>query len=324
MKNVMHSMFVLGATIGLLTAVTAIAETYPSKPIRIVVPTSPGGANDILARTIGPHLTAAWGQPVIVENRAGAGGTIGSAAVAKAKPDGYTLVLGSVSHIAIAPSIFPQKPYDAQRDFAPIVQLVNQPIVLVAHPSLPAKTVRDIINLAKAKPDALIYASPGIGGAMHLAGELLQERIRVRMVHVPYKGGGPAVSELAGGQVPLLFVGLAPALPQIRAGRIRAIALAGSERTSVIPDVPTIGETLPGYKVDFWAGVLAPAGTPASLVAQLNQQIVKILRMPDVTKGLREQSFDVVAGTPQQLAAAIRDDVRRWTPVVRVAGIKPE
>jgi tripartite-type tricarboxylate transporter receptor subunit TctC len=317
-------MFVLGATIGLLTAVTAIAETYPSKPIRIVVPTSPGGANDILARTIGPHLTAAWGQPVIVENRAGAGGTIGSAAVAKAKPDGYTLVLGSVSHIAIAPSIFPQKPYDAQRDFAPIVQLVNQPIVLVAHPSLPAKTVRDIINLAKAKPDALIYASPGIGGAMHLAGELLQERIRVRMVHVPYKGGGPAVSELAGGQVPLLFVGLAPALPQIRAGRIRAIALAGSERTSVIPDVPTIGETLPGYKVDFWAGVLAPAGTPASLVAQLNQQIVKILRMPDVTKGLREQSFDVVAGTPQQLAAAIRDDVRRWTPVVRVAGIKPE
>jgi tripartite-type tricarboxylate transporter receptor subunit TctC len=313
----------LGFSIVFLAAPVS-AQTYPSKPIRMIVPTSPGGANDILARTIGPRLTAAWGQPVVVENRAGAGGTIGTALVARAKPDGYTLVLGSVSHIAIAPSVFPEKPYDGERNFTPIVQLVNQPIVLVAHPSFPGRTVSDVVAFAKSKPDELIYASPGIGGVMHLAGELLKARTGLRMVHVPYKGGGPAVIELVGGQVPLLFVGLAPALPHIRSGKIRAIAVAGSKRASVLPDVPTIGDTLPGYKVDHWAGVLAPAATPAPIVARLNQEIVKILRTPDVDKLLRDSSFDVVGGTPQQLAAAVRDDVRRWTPVVRLAGIKPE
>ncbi|HTE15985.1 MAG TPA: tripartite tricarboxylate transporter substrate binding protein [Burkholderiales bacterium] len=308
----------------LLVSVAATAQTYPQKPIRLIVPTAPGGANDILARAIGPRLTDVWRQPVVVDNRAGGGGTIGAALVARAKPDGYTLVLGSISHIAIAPNIFPQKPYDPEKDFAPVIQLVDQPVVLAAHPSFPGRTVQDVISFARSKREELIYGSPGIGSVMHLAGEMLQDRAGLRLLHVPYKGGGPAVIELIGGQVPLLFVGLAPALPHIRSGRIRAIAVAGARRASVLPDLPTIGETLPGYQVNFWAGVLAPAGTSSTIVNQLNREIVKILRTPAVNQQLRDASFDIIAGTPHQFSAAIRDDVRRWVPVVRVASIKPE
>jgi tripartite-type tricarboxylate transporter receptor subunit TctC len=308
----------------LLASGAAYAESYPDKPIRLVVPVAPGGANDILARAIGPKLTESWGKPVVVDNRPGGGGTIGTALVAKAKPDGYTLVLGSISHISIAPSLFSEKPYDPERDFATIVQLVNQPIVLAAHPSFPPKTVRELIAFAKNKREELIYGSPGIGSAMHLAGELLQDRAGLRLLHVPYKGGGPAVVELVGGQVPLLFVGLAPALPHIRSGRIRAIAVAGSDRVSVLPDLPTIGETLHGYQVNFWAGVFAPAHTPPAIIGQLNREIVKILRTPEVSQRLRDASFDIVASTPEKFSAVVRDDVRRWAPVVRVAGLKPE
>jgi tripartite-type tricarboxylate transporter receptor subunit TctC len=297
---------------------------FPQKPVRIIVPVAPGGANDILARILGPRLTEIWGQQVLVENRAGGGGIIGAGFVAKAKPDGHTLVLGSISHIVLAPTIFPDKPYDPVRDFTAITQLVNQPIVLAAHPSFPAKNVKDIVALAKRRPGELIYGSPGIGSAMHLAGELLQSRAGLDLVHVPYKGGGPTVIDLVAGQVPLVFVGLAPALPHIRSGRIRGIAVAGLRRAAVLPEVPTIGETLPGYQVNFWAGVLAPAGTPAAIVSQINRDIVKIFGSPEVKKQLQEASFDVVAGTKEQFAKAIADDLRRWSPVIKVAGIKPE
>jgi tripartite-type tricarboxylate transporter receptor subunit TctC len=306
-----------------LFAVAAQAD-FPQKPVRIIVPVAPGGANDILARILGPRLTEVWGQQVLVENRAGAGGTIGTGFVAKAKPDGHTLVLGSISHIVLAPTIFPDKPYDPVRDFTAITQLVNQPIVLAAHPAFPAKNVKDIIALAKRRPGELVYGSPGIGSAMHLAGELLQSRTGLDLVHVPYKGGGPTVVDLVAGQVPLVFVGLAPALPHIRSGRIRGVAVAGLQRASVLPEVPTIGETVPGYQVNFWAGVLAPAGTPTAIASQINRDVVKIFSSPEVKKQLQEASFDVVAGTNEQFAKAIADDLRRWSPVIKVAGIKPE
>lgn len=306
-----------------LFSVTGHAD-FPQKPVRIIVPVAPGGANDILARILGPRLTEVWGQQVLVENRAGAGGTIGTGFVSKARPDGHTLVLGSISHIVLAPTIFPDKPYDPVRDFTAITQLVNQPIVLAAHPAFPAKNVKDIIALAKRRPGELIYGSPGIGSAMHLAGELLQSRAGLDLVHVPYKGGGPTVVDLVAGQVPLVFVGLAPALPHIRSGRIRGVAVAGSKRASVLPEVPTIGETVPGYQVNFWAGVLAPAGTPLAISSQINRDVVKIFSSPEVKKQLQEASFDVVAGTNEQFARAIADDLRRWTPVIKVAGIKPE
>jgi tripartite-type tricarboxylate transporter receptor subunit TctC len=313
-----------GAVIAFALFAAAVQADFPQKPVRIIVPVAPGGANDILARILGPRLTEIWGQQVLVENRAGAGGTIGTGFVVKAKPDGHTLVLGSISHIVLAPTIFPDKPYDPVRDFTAITQLVNQPIVLAAHPAFPAKSVKDIIALAKRRPGELIYGSPGIGSAMHLAGELLQARAGLDLVHVPYKGGGPTVVDLVAGQVPLVFVGLAPALPHIRSGRIRGVAVAGLQRASVLPEMPTIGETVPGYQVNFWAGVLAPAGTPAAIAGQINRDVVKIFSSQEVKKQLQEASFDVVAGTNEQFARAIADDLRRWSPVIKVAGIKPE
>ena len=302
----------------------AAGGDYPDKPIRIVVPVAPGGANDILARTISPRLSAEFGQQVLVENRAGGGGTIGGGHVVKSRPDGYTLAVASISHVVLAPIIIPDKPYDPVNDFTPITQLVNQPIVLAAHPSFPARSVKEIVALAKSRPGELAYGTPGIGSAMHLAGELLLNRTGARLVHVPYKGGGPAVVNLVSGQVPLLFVGLAPALPHIRSNRIRAVAVAGAKRAAVLPDAPTIGETLPGYEVNFWVGVVAPAKTPEAIVGQLNREIVKILNVPEVGNRLQEASFDVVGGTVEQFAKVIAGDVRRWTPVIKVAGIRPE
>lgn len=305
------------------TAASAQADagTYPSRPIRVVVPVAPGGANDILARTIGPLLTQAWGQQIIVDNRAGAGGTMGTNLVAKAKPDGYTLVLGSISHIVLAAKLHPDKPYDPQRDLAPITQLVNQPIVVAAHPSFPASNVQQLVALAKSKPGQLAIGSPGIGSAMHLGIELLQHRAGVQVVHVPYKGGGPATIDLVAGQVPALYVGLAPALPHIRSGRIKALAVAGAQRASVLPDVPTVAETLPGYEVNFWAGVLAPARTPPEIVNRLNAEIVRIINTPEVNKRLQDASFDVIASTPVQFGKTIAADTSRWIPVLRTAGV---
>lgn len=302
----------------------ASAADYPQRMVRIVVPVAPGGANDMLARTLAPRLAEAWGQQVIVENRAGGGGTIGAGLVAKAKPDGHVLAVASISQIVLAPTVLSGKPYDPVRDFSPVSQLVNQPILLAAHPSLPARSVKELLAIARARSGELVYGSTGIGSAMHLAGELLQQRTGTNLVHVPYKGGGPAVVDLVGGHLPLLFVGLAPALPHVRSGRIRALAVAGAARATVLPSTPTIGETLPGYQVNFWIGVLAPAGTTDVAVGVINREVTRILALPDVRTALQEASFDVVGGSPRQFARALVEDVHRWTPVIRVAGIKPE
>lgn len=314
----------MAAQLAALIVAPAAYADFPDKPVRIIVPVAPGGANDILARILGSRLTEVWGQQVLVENRAGGGGTIGAGFVVRSKPDGHTLTVSSISHVVLAPAIFPEKPYDPLRDFTPVTQLVNQPIVFAAHPSFPGKNINEVIALAKRSPGALAYGSTGIGSAMHLAGELLENRTGLDLIHVPYKGGAPAVVDLVSGQVPLLFVGLAPALPHIRSGRIRAIAVAGAKRSSVLAGTPTIGEALPGYQVNFWVGALGPAKIPSPLVAQINREIVRILAAPEVVKQLQEASFEVVGGTPEQFSAAITDDVRRWTPVIKVAGIKPE
>jgi tripartite-type tricarboxylate transporter receptor subunit TctC len=312
------------AILAALLPAAASAAEYPDKPIRLVVPAAPGGATEVLARTIGPALSAAWSQPVLVDHRPGAGGTIGTSIVAKARPDGYTLLMGNISALVIASEIYPNLNYDAKRDFAPLSNLVNQPIVLVAHPSLPASTVPELVSLAKSRPSQLVYASTGIGSAMHLGGELLQAKTGIKLVHVPYKGGGPAVVDLIGGHVPFLFVGLAPALPHIRSGRIKAIAMAGSHRAAVLPNVPTVGETVPGYSVDYWSGVLAPAKTPREILVKLSDEIVRSVQTPDTRKRLEDAGFEVLATRPEQFASTIRQELNRWGAVIRSAAIKPE
>lgn len=297
---------------------------YPDKPIRLVVPTAPGGAGQMLAHVVGPALTQAWGQPVVVDHRAGAGGTIGTDVVAKAKPDGCTLVLGSIGNIMISTAVYPDAPYDGARDFAPVINLVNQPIVLVAHPSFKANTVKELIDHAALRPGKVVYGSTGIGSAMHMGGELLQQRTGISLIHVPYKGGGPGLTDLIGGHIPLLFVGLAPTLPHIHAGKIKAIAVVGSKRANVIPDVPTAAETLPGYEVNYWSGVLAPRGTPREVVAKLNREIAKTLNTPHIRKRLEDSGFEVLTGTPEQFASTIRIELEKWGKVVRLAGIKPD
>jgi tripartite-type tricarboxylate transporter receptor subunit TctC len=316
--------FVIAALAAAAISATAGAGTYPEKPIRLVVAAAPGGASELLARTIAPRMSAAWGQPVIVDHRPGAGGTIGTNVVAKARPDGHTLLIGSIGNLVIASGVYPNLPYDANRDFAPVTNLVNQPIVLVAHPSFEPNTVRELVAYARARPGQVVYASTGIGSAMHLGGELLQKNAGLQLVHVPYKGGGPAVVDLVGGHVPLLFVGLAPALPHIRSGKIKAIAAIGSHRAAVLPDTPTVGETLPGYKVDYWSGVLAPARTPPAIVSKLNGEIVRYVQTPGVRKRLEDAGFEVLATTPQQFAGTIREELVRWGGIVRSAAIKPE
>ncbi|HEV7800612.1 MAG TPA: tripartite tricarboxylate transporter substrate binding protein [Burkholderiales bacterium] len=316
--------FVAAALATAAISATAGAGTYPEKPIRLVVAAAPGGASELLARTIAPRMSAAWGQPVIVDHRPGAGGTIGTNVVAKARPDGHTLLIGSIGNLVIASGVYPNLPYDANRDFAPVTNLVNQPIVLVAHPSFEPNTVRELVAYARARPGQVVYASTGIGSAMHLGGELLQKNAGLQLVHVPYKGGGPAVVDLVGGHVPLLFVGLAPALPHIRSGKIKAIAAIGSHRAAVLPDTPTVGETLPGYKVDYWSGVLAPARTPPAIVSKLNGEIVRYVQTPGVRKRLEDAGFEVLATTPQQFAGTIREELVRWGGIVRSAAIKPE
>ena len=321
MSTLLKTYFVANA---LLLSTAALAQSYPEKPIRLIVPNPPGGATEILARTIGPKLTEAWGQPVVVDNRPGAGGTLGANLVARSRADGHTLVLGSIGNMVISTSVYPDIPYDTLRDFSAVVNLVNQPIVLVAHPTFAPNTVSELIAYAKTRPGQVVYGSTGIGGAMHIAGEMLQTHASLKLVHVPYKGGGPSLIELLGGQIPMLFVGLAPALPHIRTGKIKAIAAVGSQRASVLPNLPTVGETLPGYQVNYWSGLFAPSATPRAIVTQLNREIVKILRTPEIKKRLEDAGFEIVANTSDQFTATVRGELDKWGRVVRLAGIKPE
>lgn len=298
-------------------------QGYPSKSIRMVVPFPPGGPADILSRAIGQKLTESWGQQVVVDNRSGAGGIIGSDIVAKATPDGYTLLMGFVGTHAINPSLYTKIPYDNVKDFEPVSLVATATIILVLHPSVSAKSVGELISLAKSKPGELTFGSPGNGTPQHLAGELFNTMAGVKMVHVPFKGAVPAIIDLLGGRVSLIFSSAPPALPHVKTGKIRALAVTSAKRSSVAPDLPTISESgLPGYEVINWYGVLAPAGAQKAIVAKLNAEIVKILNMPDVKERLSAVGIETFSSTPAQFAAFIKDETAKWAKVVKFSGAR--
>ncbi|MCC7547839.1 MAG: tripartite tricarboxylate transporter substrate binding protein [Burkholderiales bacterium] len=315
----------LACIVALCTPVGAVAQKYPVRSIKIVAPFSPGGGVDTVARVIADPLSKALGRPVIVENRPGAAGTIGAALVAKAPADGHTLLLGTISTHGIAPSLYARLPYDAQKDFTPISLLVTQPNVLAVHPSLGVRSVADLIRLAKARPGTIAYASSGTGTTQHLSGALFEAAAGVRLVHVPYKGSAPALTDLLGGQVQLMFDNLPTALPHIQAGKLTALAVTSSTRALRLPDVSTMREAgLAGYEVTSWYALYAPARTPPAVAQRLSSEVRRILASPAVAERLREQGFQPAPGTPEQLGTMTRDEIARWAKVVKQAGVTME
>jgi tripartite-type tricarboxylate transporter receptor subunit TctC len=298
--------------------------TYPSQPIRFVVTTAPGGGLDSFSRLLARELTGRAGQQVIVDNRPGAGTTIGSAAVAKAKPDGYTVLLNT-SAFAISPAIYPKLPYDALRDFAPITLAASSPNLMVVHPSVPVMTVRDLIALAKARAsrgDPMLYASGGNGTNGHMAAALFLSMAQLRMTHVPYKSGSLAVIDLIAGQVPMMIDTLSSVMPQVTSGKLRAIAVSSLRRAAAAPSIPTIAEAgVPGYESAQWYGLWAPAGTPQDIVAWLHREVTAVLRNQSMTERLGAEGLDVIASSPDEFGAAIKADIAKWTRVVKTLGI---
>lgn len=308
--------------IAVSTALTATAAEYPTKPIRLIVGFAPGGGTDTTARAMSQKLTDALGQQVVVDNRPGAAGNIAAELVSKATPDGYTLLMGTIAALAINPSLYTTKlPFDSIKDFAPITQAVDSTNILSLHPSVPAGSVKELIALAKTKP--LNFGSSGVGGTGHLAGELFNTMAGVKMTHIPYKGGGPAMIDLVGGQVQLVFATAASAVPQIKGGKIKGIAVTTAKRSALMPNLPTISEAgLPGFDANNWYGVLAPAKTPRPIIMRLNSEIAKVLAMPDVKNFLFNQGLDPAAGTPEQFAAYIKSEMTKWAKVVKASGAK--
>ncbi len=302
----------------------AHAAEYPTKPIRMIVGFAPGGGTDTTARAISAKLGDLLGHQVIVDNRAGATGNIATDLVAKATPDGYTLLLGTIAALAINPSLYRTKlPFDSIKDFAPIIQAVDSTNILSLHPSVPAGTVKELIALAKTK--SLNYGSSGVGGTGHLAGELFNTMAGVKMTHVPYKGGGPAMIDLVGGQVQLVYATAASAVPQIKAGKIKGLAVTTAKRSALMPNIPTIAESgLPGFEANNWYGLLAPANTPRAIVMRLNTEVAKVLMMPDVKNFLFNQGLDPAPGTPEQFGAYIKAEMAKWAKVVKDSGARAD
>jgi len=303
-------------------AATAWPQSYPARPVRWIVPLPPGGSTDLISRMIAQKLTDAWRMQVVVDNRPGAAGTIGLALAAKSPPDGYTIVLAQTGNVAIAPGLYPRLAYDPLKDLAPVTQVLSTPMILLAHPSLPASSVRELIALARAKPGTITYASGGNGGQVHLAFALLSTMAGIRMIHVPYKGVGPALVDLIGGQVAISFASIPPAMPQIRAGKLRALGVSSARRFKSLPDVPAIAENgVAGYEVSVWYGVMMPASTPREIIARVNADIVNILNQADVQERFSGEGGDMVAGTPEAFGAYIRAEIARWTKVITETGV---
>ena len=310
------------ACAALVFACAAAAESYPSRALRIVVPFPPGGTSDILARTIGARLSESFGQPVVIDNRPGAGGNIAAEHVAKSSPDGYTLIMGT-SSLAISQSLYRKLNYDLARDFAPITQAVNYANLLVVHPSTGFASVNDLLAAAKAKPGMLSYGTAGNGTPPHMTGELFKSYTGVDIQHIPYKGGAPAIADLIAGQIPIMFDNVPPLLPHVRSGRIKALAVTSLGRVAVLPEVPSLHELgLRGFDAVGWNGLLAPAGTPREIVSRVHADVVRILAMPQVREQLSAQGADIVGNTPEQFAEWIRVEIRKWAEVIRVSGAK--
>ena len=304
-----------------LLPLAANAQAYPSKPITIIVPFSAGGTTDILARVVGQALTAELGQSVIIDNRAGAGGNIGGQLAARSQADGYTLFMGTVGTHAINESLYKKMPFDPIKDFAPLSRVANVPNLLVAHPSQPFKTVPEMIAYAKANPGKINFGSSGSGSSIHLSGELFKSMAKVDMVHIPYKGSAPAVNDLLGNQIAIMFDNMPSAIQHVRAGKLHAIAVTTAKRSPELPNVPTIAEAgVPGYEATSWFGLFAPAATPAPIVAKLNKAIVKVLGQADVKQKIADQGGEIVAETPAQFAAFIKAETVKWGKVVKDSG----
>jgi tripartite-type tricarboxylate transporter receptor subunit TctC len=297
---------------------------YPTKPVRIIVPFAPGGGTDITTRAIAQKLTERLGAPFVVDNRAGANGVIGVDLAAKSAPDGYTLVVITSSH-AINVSIYKKLPYDLLRDLAPVTEFSSQPYSLIVNPSLPAKSVKELIALAKAKPGTLTYGSSGQGGLSHLAGALFESLAGIKLIHVPYKGGAPAMTDVIGGQIDMMFATLQQAGGQIKSGKLRVLAVTTTKRNAAAPDIPTMIEAgVPGYEVAQWFGLLAPAKTPQAIITRLHSEIVRILQEPEVKSRLAADGADAVGNTPEQFGQHIRAEVGKWSKVVKQIGLQPE
>jgi tripartite-type tricarboxylate transporter receptor subunit TctC len=306
-----------------LLSLPSIAQQYPSKPIRVIVPFGPGGPSDFLVRTIGQKLTESWGQPLIVDNRAGANGVVGAELTARAVPDGYTLGMATNGTHGINASLFAKLPFDTVKDFAPVTRFGFAPYLLIAHPSLPARGVKELIALARARPGEITWSFGG--SPSQLAAELFKKTAGVNVIVVPYKGNAPAVMAVLSGEVSLSFGNIAQSVPQVKAGRLRALAVASLQRSAVMPEVPTVAESgLPGFEGGAWYGLLAPAATPRTIVDRLHGEIVRILKLPDIQQRLRNEAYDIYGDTPEQFAAAIRAEVAKWAPIVKQAGLRAE
>jgi tripartite-type tricarboxylate transporter receptor subunit TctC len=323
-ERVMRGLLSLVTFSLLLAAGTSTAQNYPSKPIRLIVPSTAGGSVDTLARTIGPKLTEKWGQQVVVDNRSGAGGAIAGELTARSAPDGYTLLIGTVASLATNVSLRKKLPYDPVKDFVPVTLVATQNLMLLVHPSVPAKSVKELTALAKRQPGALSFASAGNGTGGHLSGELYRILAGINMLHIPYKGVAPALIDVVSGQVTLTFASIISGTPQMKAGRVRALAVTGAKRSPAVPDLPTMMEAgVKDYESATWYGVVAPAGTPQDIVNQLNKEIVAILNSPEVHDRLSKDGADPVGSTTVEFGRHIAHEIEKWRKVIRTAGIKP-
>jgi len=308
-----------------LAAGAVLAQAYPSKPIRIVVPFAAGGTSDILARAIGPKMTEAWGQPVVVENKTGANGNVGAEFVVRSAPDGYTMLLSDVGAIAINPSVYPNMPFDPVKDFSPIIMVSYSPHVLAVHPSVPATNVKELVAFAKANPGKLNFANSGTGGAPHLAGVDFAQRTGIQWAYIPYKGGSQAVTDVVAGQSNVLFNGMLATYPSVKGGRLRGVAVTSAQRVASAPELPTLIESgLPGFVTGSYQGLLAAANTPREVVMKLNAEITRILNTQDIRDMLAKQGTEVRADTPEQLGGFIASEKARWAKVVKENGIKAD
>ncbi len=321
----LRACFILLAAIAVTNVQAQVpGANYPAKQIRVIVPFPAGGPTDAIARAIGQKLSETWGQPVIVDNRPGAGGNIGTELAAKSPADGYTLFIGTVAN-AINQSLFAKLPFDFVRDFAPVTQNYVTGLILAVHPSLPAHTVKELIALAKANPGQLSYSSSGVGGTPHLAGELFNSMAGVKMVHVPYKGSAPAMADLLGGHIQLTFDNMLTVLPQVKAGKLRGLAVTMTTRSPLAPELPTVAEAgLKGFEVKSWNGVVVPTGTPKEIIARLNGEIVRILRQPDLREKFLVQGVELVPTTPEEFGAFIKQDIAKWAKVIQLSGARAE
>lgn len=315
-----------GALLVVASLAPALAQqSYPTKPMRLVCPFPPGGTTDLVARLIAMKLTEAWGQQVVVDNRPGAGGVIGTEMVAKAVPDGYTILLGSITTHAVNPALYKSLDFDAVKDFAPVSLVVSSPQLLAVHPAVAAKSVKELIALAKAKPGQLNYGSAGTGTSPHLTFELFKRMASIDVVHVPYKGTGPAITDLVGGQVQTMITGVVALMPHVKSGKLRALGVTSAKRVAALPDVPTVAESgVPGFDVSSWFGVFLPAHTPGPIVMKMNAEIRRTLEQPSVRQRLIDQGADPSSNTPEEFAAYVKTEMARWGEVVRSTGARAD